>query len=118
MAFMLSGNYLSVLSVTLKNNKSQEDAITNIKNSVKTLYGISSPSTPLKIGTKSWTNDQIWKFHVVRDSVHSYSGVGRTLLIDKKLSKPTDFSKYFLIHQLSIYIELLPKPSLRHLRLS
>lgn len=92
---MLSGNYLSVLTVTLTKNESEEEALTVIKDSVKTLYGISSPSTPLKIGTKSWTNDQIWKFHVTRESNNSYSGVGRTLLIDKKIPKPTDFSKYF-----------------------
>jgi len=95
MNFMLSGNYLSVLTVTLKNNGSEQEALTVVKDSVKTLYGISSPSTPLKIGTKSWTNDQIWKFHVTRESNNSYSGVGRTLLIDKKIPKPTDFSKYF-----------------------
>ena len=95
MTFMLSGNYLSVLSITVKNNQSEEEALINIKDSVKTFYGVSSPSTPLKIGTKSWTNDQIWKFHVVREANDSYSGVGRTLLIDKKIPKPSDFSKYF-----------------------
>jgi hypothetical protein len=39
----------------------------------------------------------------VRDSDHSYRGVDRTLLIDKKLSKPTDFSKYFF-YSPTIYI--------------
>ncbi len=39
----------------------------------------------------------------MRDSDHSYRGVDRTLLIDKKLSKPTDFSKYFF-YSPTIYI--------------
>jgi hypothetical protein len=95
MTFMLNGNYLSVLSITLKDNKSEQEAMSNIRGSVKTFYGISSPGTPLKAGTKSWTNDQIWKFYVIQDSNNSYSGVAKTLLMDKKIPKSTDFSKYF-----------------------
>ena len=95
MTFMLNGNYLSVLSITLKDNKSEQEAMSNIRGSVKTFYGISSPSTPLEVGTKSWSNDQIWKFYVIRDSNNSYNGVAKTLLMDKKIPKSTDFSKYF-----------------------
>jgi hypothetical protein len=95
MTFMLNGNYLSVLSINLKNNKSEQEAMTKIKESLKTLYGIVSPNIPLKIGAKSWTNDQIWKFYVLREGNNLYSGLAKTLLIEKKISKPKDFKKYF-----------------------
>lgn len=100
MTFMLSGKYLSVLSITLKKNKSEQDAMTKIQESVKTLCDIISPKASLKIGSKSWTNDQIWKFYVVREDNESYSGLAKTLLIENKIPKPKDFENYFTISPL------------------
>jgi len=104
MTFMLSGNYLSVLSVAVKNNKDEQDALAKIRESVKTFYDSESPKTPLKLRSKSWTNDQIWKFYVIPVGDNNYTGLAKTLLIDKKVQEIKNFEKFFSdSHQVELH---------------
>lgn len=104
MTFILSGNFVSVLSITVKNNSSEQDAMAKIKESVKAFYGAVSPKTPLNIGSKSWTNDQIWKFYVIPVGDDNYSGIAKTLLIDKKIPEKKFFEKFFSeFHQIDLH---------------
>lgn len=110
MVFKLNDNYFSILSITVKNCKSEANSIEKIKNITKDLYGVMSPHTPLKIGRKTWTNNQIWKFYSKREIDNSYSGLAKTILIDKKVPRSKDFEKYIakdLVGQLTIQTEMI-----------
>lgn len=96
MALMVNGHYLAVLSVSVQDNQSESEAINKIKDIVKNMYAVVSPQTPLKIGRKPWdTNEQVWKFYAISKGNNLYSGLAKTLLIDKNIPKTKDLEKQF-----------------------
>ena len=97
MALMVNGHYLAVLSVSVQDNQSESEAINKIKDIVKNMYAVVSPQTPLKIGRKPWdTNEQVWKFYAISKGNNLYSGLAKTLLIDKNIPKTKDLEKQFI----------------------
>ena len=96
MALMVNGHYLAVLSVSVQDNQSESEAVNKIKDIVKNMYAVVSPQAPLKIGRKPWvTNEQVWKFYAISKGNNLYTGLAKTLLIDKDIPNIKDFERQF-----------------------